>query len=594
MARTVGLTGGDGSGDDPARPVHGWRESLEFDYSDLPRSVLWTSLAINLLGLALPLVALQIYDRIVPNQAEGTLALLTLGLLVVIVLDTAMKVARSYVLGWESAKAGCAKNIDATRRLLGAPRDEIDAVRPTTWMDRLDALAEINAANAVPARIVLIDLLFIPVYIGLFATVGGLLVLAPIAVIVPMVLLFIKRGGALRERISERAEQDQRKQDFLVECLGGIQAIKAMTMEPQIQRRYERLQKRAAEINYQVINVSQSLQSLGTLASALTSVAVVTAGALIVVGGGNLSIGALACCSLLSGRLMQPVMKGVGIWSEHQSRSVSADRAAPLDALKEVWLQAEGGPARCHGHICLTGVSYAPSQNARETLDAVDLSIMARETVAFRPMDGAAKSALLNIISGQITPTGGRVEIDGRCIRTEWGPQLHAQIVTVSNNSDIFAGTILENLTVFGGRGAVERVRHYARAIGLEASINLLPDGYDTFVGDSVVHELPNGLIQQIAIVRAFAREPAILIIDEAYTSLDSATDKRVQETIARMRGERTIIIAGHRPSYFALADRTLDIVNGGVRSAAPIVPTPPAPHTASEAPLAPAARVPA
>jgi ATP-binding cassette subfamily C protein LapB len=380
-----------------------------------------------------------------------------------------------------------------------------------------------------------------------------------------MVFLIVRRGEVLRLHLASRAEQDQRKQDFLVECLGGIQAVKAMAMEPQIQRRYERLQKRSAEINYAVINLSQSLQSLGTLTSAVSTVVVVTTGALMVIGGSNLSIGALACCSLLSGRLMQPIMKGVGVWSEHQNRMVSHERAKPLMKLQPRQRPAAVAPARCAGAIRLTGITCWTENGDHPALGRVDLAVRAGETIAFRPDDGAAKALLFGIISGQIAPTTGRVEIDGKPIETGWGPDLDAQIATVSNNSEIFAGSILENLTMFGGSAPVDRARTFARAIGLEASIDLLPDGYDTQIGDAVVHELPNGLIQQIAIVRALARDPAILIVDEAYTSLDTAADRLVQTVIAGMRGERTIVIAAHRPSYLALADRQFEIADGQV-----------------------------
>ena len=544
-------------------PGRGLTGGLDLDFSSIPGSVIWTSLAINILGLALPLVALQIYDRIIPNQATATLAVLILGLGIVAVIDTVMKVSRSYLLGWEAAKLGCATHIDATRRFLGARRDEIDAERPTTWMDRLDALAQINAANTIPARIVLIDILFVPVYLGLFAMIGGWLVLAPIAVIGPFLFLIIRRGETLRQRLATRAEQDQRKQDFLIESLNGIQAIKTMAMEPQIQRRYERLQRQSAETNFDIICLSQSLQSLGTLTSAISTVTVVSSGALIVIAGGNLTIGALAACSLLSGRLMQPLMKGVGVWSDHQSRAVAAARAAPLAAIAVRTRGPAGENRRCRGGIRFSGVSYTAAEASQPLLAQVDIDIEANRTIAIRPTDSAAKDVFLGLIRGECAATTGVVAIDGRPVDTGWSRELDAQIAMVSNTSGIIAGSILENLTMFGGARTIERVRHYAQFIGLEEAINYLPDGYDTMIGNTVAHKLPNGLIQQIAIVRALAREPAILIFDEAYTSLDSAADPLVIRALAEMKGERTIIICAHRPCYMSLADRWYDIVDG-------------------------------
>jgi len=538
-------------------------QSLDPDLSAVPASVIWTSLAINILGLALPLVALQIYDRILPNEATSTLAVLILGLGIVVILDTVMKVSRSYLLGWEAAKLGCATHIDATERFLGARRENIDREGPTIWMDRLDALAQINAANTIPARIVLIDLLFVPVYLGLFAMVGGWLVLAPILVIGPFLVFIVRRGETLRLRLAERAQQDQRKQDFLIESLNGIQTIKSMAMEPQIQRRYERLQRRSAELNFSIINLSQSLQSLGTLTSSISTVAVVSSGALIIIAGGNLTIGALACCSLLSGRLMQPFMKGVGVWSDHQSRSVATERAAPLAAIRVRERGAAGERSRCLGEVSFSGVSYTERLASQPTLRDVNLVIQARQTIAIQPIDGDGKNAFIGLIKGDCAATQGVVAIDGRAVDLGWDRDLDSQIAMVSNASGIVAGSILDNLTMFGGARAIERVRHYSKIIGLEAAVNLLPDGYDTMIGNSIVNMLSSGLIQQISIVRALAREPAILIFDEAYSFLDRTTDPLVVEALAGMKGERTIIIAAHRPSYLSLADTRLEIAGG-------------------------------
>lgn len=552
-----------GARKDKVSPGRGQGHGFDLEISSVPASVIWTSLTINILGLALPLVALQIYDRIIPNEATSTLAFLIFGLGFVIVLDTVMKVARSYLLGWEAAKLGCASHIDAARRFLGARYDEIDAERPTTWMDRLDALAQVNAANTIPARIVLIDILFVPVYLGLFTMIGGWLVLVPIVVIGPILFVIIRRGETLRQCLAARAEQDQRKQDFLVENLNGILTIKSMAMEPQIQRRYERLQRHSAEINYDVIGLSQSLQSLGTLTSSITTVAVVSSGALIVIAGGNLTVGALAASSLLSGRLMQPLMKGVSVWSDHQARAVATERAAPLAAVSFRERGPDGETSPCRGGIRFTNVDYTPRGAPQPLLRDINIEIEPCQTIGIRPTESAVKDAFLGLVRGHCAATRGTVAIDGRDVDRAWGRELDSQIAMVSNSSGIVEGTILENLTMFSKGRIVERVRHYADFIGLEAAINLLPDGYDTQIGNTVAQKLPNGLLQQIAIVRALAREPAILIFDEAYTSLDSASDPLVIRALSAMAGERTIIISAHRPCYISLADRWFKAADG-------------------------------
>ena len=529
------------------------------DLSSLPRSVVVASLFINLLGLALPLVVLQVYDRIIPNQATDTLTLLILGLMGIIGLDVFMKVVRSYVVGWQSTREACRAHLVAVDKVLTAPRSQVTQGRHVDWMDKFSALAELNTASAVTSRLVVLDLVFLPVYMLIFALVSGWLMLVPLAVITPFALVVFRRGKQLRASVDTRAGLDRRKHDFLVECLNGMQAIKAMAMEPLMQRRYERLQKTSAKASFQVISDSQILQSHGVLMSALTTISVVSIGALMIMAG-DLSIGALACSSLLSGRMMQPVMRAVGVWSEFQNRQVARARVAPLLALS-AQPQGVGDASQCRGGIRLASVHYSDPASGKTLLEQVDLDIAPGEMIGLRTDDSVAKAALLALLRGDLAPSRGKVTIDGRAV-DDWGAGLAPHLAAVSNRSSLVNGTILENLTMFRSQ-KTEIARTFAIAVGLEHHINQMPEGYDTPIGGAVKRVISAGLAQQIAVARALTRQPAILLFDNANSVLDQTADRAVLETLVGQKGTCTIILACHRPSYLKQADRVFDIVDG-------------------------------
>ncbi|MGI9415265.1 MAG: ABC transporter transmembrane domain-containing protein, partial [Hyphomicrobiales bacterium] len=262
----------------------------------LPKSVYISSLFINLLGLALPLVILQVYDRILPNEATATLSMLILGLVCVIVIDTTMKIARAYMVGWVTAHHEFAVATEAITRLLNAPSSRIEGEPSSVHIDRLNAIDAMRDFYGGQSRLLLLDLPFIVIFLGLMAFIGGYLVFVPIALFFVLGSLSVSRGMALRKVLQTRAQHDDRRYDFIIQSLIGIQTIKIMAMEPQIQRRFERLQKIGATASHDTILLGNSAQIVGNLFSNLAMISVVTVGAYLVVNG-SLTMGALAACT---------------------------------------------------------------------------------------------------------------------------------------------------------------------------------------------------------------------------------------------------------------------------------------------------------
>ena len=229
-----------------ARDLRSFLRFLVQTLSSLPADVLAASVVINLLGLALPLGILQVYDRIIPHSATATLILLSIGICCALLMETILRIVRSRVIAWSAMKMAWQSSIDAASRIATAPAGLVDAHPAAGWIQRLQAVATISDFNISPAPLVLIDLIFVVIFFGLLVASSGWLAAVPLAVFVLFGVAAIKRGHELRSITAERFIAETKLRDFLIEALNGIVTVKALGTEQQILRRFERLSEHAA------------------------------------------------------------------------------------------------------------------------------------------------------------------------------------------------------------------------------------------------------------------------------------------------------------------------------------------------------------
>ena len=527
----------------------------------LPPSVIISSFFINLMALALPLVILQIFDRVVPNQASETLLLLVIGLTCVILIEGLLKVARAHVMGWIALQKSFANEVDAVNRILNARASDLGSDSQNVWIGRLDAQRDLDAFYGGPARLIIIDLPFVLIFLFMITLIGGYLVLVPLAVFAGFAVHAIIKGTHLRSLLQERAVQDERRHDFVIECLSGIQAIKSRAMEPQMQRRFERLQKASSHVSFKTILHGNNMQSSINFFANTMLISVVSFGALAVMNT-HMSIGALACCSLLSGRMVQPLMRGISIWSELQNVVVFKQNAKPLFGLPP-YEPVQSRREVCKGKISIRNLKYADRTGAGFILNGINLMVEPGEIVGIRGEDDSGKSLLIRMLHGDFVADEGSVLIDGYDVASSDYALIADQICYVGSSARVFHGTILENITMFRSGGALEAAREAARLIGLEDDIHMLPEGYDTRINGGISGTLPEGLLQRICIARVIANSPKILLFDKANVMLDLPSDLKLREGLKKLKGRMTIVIASNRPSFLTIANTILQLRNG-------------------------------
>ncbi|MEM9356874.1 MAG: ATP-binding cassette domain-containing protein, partial [Pseudomonadota bacterium] len=366
----------------------------------------------------------------------------------------------------------------------------------------------------------------------------------------------------LSDILAKRAELDQRRYDFIGETLGGIEAIKSMAMEPQMERRLERLQKQSAAVAFRKNLLSNDLTTTTSFMIGIMMVAVVTIGAMMVLNG-DLSVGTLACTTLLVSRLAQLVVRCIPVLMERQTAQFSRERASSLFEPAQEDATASDFNVEISGRVRLKDVEFSYDDAAGPQIVIDDLDIKPGEAVGIKGGSSTGKSTLLKILAGELVVQRGTVEIDGHDIHGELKSQLQSQMRFIRNVPQMFRGSILENITMFEKGKVVLKAKEMARIIGLDQAVNQLPGGINTEIGSGASTVLPIGMLQQISVARALTADPKILLFDEANTALDLRADQILIEQLARLNGRMTRIYITNRPSLLKTADRTFELQNG-------------------------------
>ncbi len=525
-------------------------------------SVLVASLGVNVLALALPIVILQIYDRIIPHYAQGTFLVLMLAMVVVVVLDTILRIFRSAILSWEGARFDHRESLKVMNRILDAQTTDFNGKTAGFYLERMQALEKIQEFYSGQSILLMIDMPFVVLFMILIWMITGPLVLVPAFLLVVFFVFSMVSGRHLQQALKTRSTMEDRRQNFIIETLQGIHTVKSMAMEAFMMRRYERLQHQSATSVYELSRINSVVQSIGATISQMAVISFVGFGAVYVVNG-SLSMGALAAGTMLSGRVLQPGLRAMSFWTQFQSLRLAT---AKVNELFELQPENSGNVEMKQGmagSISLHNIKFSYPEMKQPLIDGLSINIAPGEAIGITGNNGAGKSTLINLISGFLFPDEGEVHLDGKEISNYNLEFLRAQIGILPQRGTLFEGSILDNMTLYREGQAVDQAIELAKVLGLSEIIATLPKGLDTQVGGAAVDTLSEGVRQKIIIVRALVGNPHIVLFDDANANFDIKNDAKLLELVKRYKGKRTLIIVSHRPSFLRLCDRQFVLENG-------------------------------
>ena len=561
--------------DNGVRLPHNWRR----------KDVLLASLGINILAMGLPIVILQTYDRVIPRNATETFTFLMIGMAVVILLDAGLRILRSFILAWTGARFEHSEGVRAITRILQGDTTEFEARSTGTYLEKIKNLEQIREFYSGQAMVTLLDLPFVIVFMGLIWFIAGSMVLIPIALLGLYSVASLFAAKLLQQALQKRSDIDERRQNFMIETLRGIHTVKASAIESLMLRRYERLQGQSAKCIHDIARINSINQGLASILANVGTISFVGIGSTAVVAN-HMTLGALAAGTMLTGRIIQPVLRAMGLWHQFQSVRIAREQVDGVFSLPPEPAYSYDEIPSQWGCIRLEDIHFRYPQQDKDLLCGISLELKPGETVGITGANGVGKSTLLSIMMGLLNPSRGKVTIDGHIIQHIPPELLRARIGLVPQKGVMYEGTILDNLTLFRDGAAIDHAIELSRKLGLAEILAKLPDGLDTRVGGTAVDTLPEGVRQTIIIIRALVTNPDILLFDDANANFDLVNDNRLLNMIRSFHGDLTMVVVSHRPSFLRIADRCYELRDGLLQPHQPFQPTAPGPtgelHAAS------------
>lgn len=531
------------------------------------------AVAINLLGLVGSLYSMNVYDRVVPNNAVETLWVLTIGVLVVNVFEFLLRTARAYFIdaaGKAADSAIAARLVEHILAMRLEARPQSTGALASNVRD-YEALREFFTSATLVA---LIDLPFVAIFVVTTWMLAGPLAWIPI-VAMPVVVL---GGLAVQFPLARAVERNQaesaQKHSILVEAIEGLETIKVARGEGRTQRLWERAVAAGARS-------AMATRVLSTIAINFTALATSVASAMVIfigvhlISAGQLTMGALIAASILTGRAMAPLAQ-ISALAVRVNQSVASLGA--LQRLMAAPRERDAGESyvsrpSLRGQIELRDVSFAyPATAAKAgvaaapqpTVSKASIFIGAGERVGIVGRVGSGKSTLARLITGLYQPGEGAVLVDGTDIRQIDPTELRGQIGYVPQDAHLVFGSIKDNILIGSPFADDEALLSAAVVAGVDDFAKSKPQGYDMQVGEQGRY-LSGGQRSAVTIARALIADPPVLLLDEPTGAMDSTSEQRFKARLLEMLEGRTLVLITHRGSMLSLVDRLIVMDQGRV-----------------------------
>jgi subfamily B ATP-binding cassette protein HlyB/CyaB len=540
-----------------------WFAQAMHKYRRILGEVLVASFFLQLFALVTPLFFQVVIDKVLVHRGLTTLDVLILGLITVSVFECVLGTLRTYVFAHTTNRIDVELGARLFRHLLALPIAYFEARRAGDSVARVRELENIRNFLTSAALTLVIDLFFTIVFVAVMFYYAPLLTWIVIGSFPFYIGLSAGVTPIFRRRLDEKFSRGAENQAFLVESIIGVETLKAMAVEPQMQRRWEEQLAGYVRASFRVLALgnwaSQSVQLISKLVTALT----LYFGAYLVIDG-RLSVGELVAFNMLAGRVAQPVLRLAQLWQDFQQARVSIARLGDILNAPPEPVSSSGRmslpPIR--GGITFEHVNFRYRIGGPAVLHNVSLEIPAGQMVGIVGPSGSGKSTLTKLAQRLYVPESGRVLVDGIDLAMVDVAWLRRQIGVVLQENVLFNCSIRDNIALADPGMPTEQVIAAAQLAGAHDFILELPQGYDTIVGERGA-TLSGGQRQRIAIARALVTAPRILVFDEATSALDYESERIIQENMRRIAQGRTVLIIAHRLSTVRHCDRIITLERG-------------------------------
>lgn len=509
--------------------------------------VLVASLVMQLMGLALPLFTQIIIDKVVVHRTTSTLIALSLAMAPFVLFTSLLSWVRQYLVLHTGRRIDAILGGQVIDKLFRLPLLYFQH-RPTGVIAaRLQGVEQIREFIASAAVTGILDVPFLLIFLGVMFYYS-----VPLTFLVLVVLGFVAGLSLMvsplfRDMLNEQFRRGASMQAFVTEYVAGVETVKSLQFEPQLNVRYRGLLAEYLRSTFATRQLANNYSSwTGGLEQIMTS-GILILGAYLVMSGSNMSIGMLVAFQMFANRVSQPMLRLVGLWQQWQQTRISVARLGDImNAPEEAYsLKPRRAAGQSPGVVEIEGLSFRFADNLPLLYEGFDLKLQGGQVTALTGPSGAGKSTLAKLLQGFYVPRSGRIRIDGVDIQSLSANELRSVFGVVPQETVLFSGTILDNLKLGNPFATFEQVVGACKMAEIHSTIEALPNGYETPVGERGVG-LSGGQRQRLAIARALLKGPRVLIFDEATSSLDQSTAEQLGRTITALRGRTTILFIAH------------------------------------------------
>ncbi len=532
-------------------------------YRGLLGEVLVASFFLQLFALVTPLFFQVVIDKVLVHKGLTTLDVMIFGLIVVSIFEVVVGGLRTYVFSHTTNRVDVELGAKLFRHLMALPLSYFESRRVGDSVARVRELENIRDFLTSSSVTLVIDLFFTFVFLAV------MYLYSPYLTVVVLISLPIYAGislgitPALRARLDEKFKRGAENQAFLVESVTGVETLKAMAVEPQMQRKWEKQLAGYVATSFRANMLgnigSQSVQFVNKITIALT----LYFGAKLVMAG-DITVGQLVAFNMLASRVSQPVLRLAQLWQNFQQVRISVQR---LGDILNSPAEPSFNPNRTNlpnvrGHVEFDHITFRYRADGPEILRRVNLTIEAGEVIGIVGPSGSGKSTLTKLVQRLYVPESGRVMVDGVDLALVDPAWLRRQVGVVLQENLLFNRSVRENIALSDPTRDMQQVMASAQLSGAHDFILQLPEGYDTQIDERGAN-LSGGQKQRVAIARALITNPRILIFDEATSALDAESEEIIQKNMKAISQGRTVIIIAHRLSAIRHANRIITVEAG-------------------------------
>ena len=559
MARRAGLA-------DVARRFDiTWFLGAIHKYRRLLGEVLVASFFLQLFGLISPLFFQVVIDKVLVHRSLSTLDVLVIGLLAISAFETVVAILRTYLFSHTTNRIDVELGARLFHHLLALPMAYFQARRVGDSVARVRELENIRNFLTSSALTLVIDLFFTFVFLAVMFFYAPMLTW----IVLGSLPVYVAISGAVtplfRRRLDEKFQRGAENQAFLVESVTGIETLKAMAVEPQMQRRWEEQLAGYVSASFRVLSLGNTASQVVQFVSKVVTASILYFGAKLVIDG-SLSVGELVAFNILASRVSAPVLRLAQMWQDFHQARLSVQRLGDIlnTTAEPTYMPGRARLPAIQGGIRFDHVSFRYRLDGQQVLHDVTFDIPAGQTVGIVGPSGSGKSTFAKLVQRLYVPESGRVLVDGMDLALADPAWLRRQIGVVLQENVLFNRSVRDNIALADPAMPMERVVAAARLAGAHDFILELAEGYDTIVGERG-STLSGGQRQRIAIARALVTNPRILIFDEATSALDYESERIIQENMREIVKGRTVLVIAHRLSTVRAMDRIVTLEGGRV-----------------------------